>query len=75
MKILHALPRHAKQLGILSTFVDNNDKYRQDFAGFKYICVVIDGPESIDRKASWASSFDDYDTHKMFQALAEQTRP
>ncbi len=75
MKILHTLPRHAKQLGILTTFITNNDKYRADFAGQKYICVVIDGPDSFDRKASWASSFDDADTHKLFQALAEQTKP
>lgn len=45
-----------------------------EFAGFKYICVVIDGPESIDRNASWSSSFNDDDTHKLFQALADQTK-
>jgi len=45
-----------------------------NMAGFKYLCVVIDGPESFDRKASWASSFNDEDTHKLLCALAEQTK-
>ena len=48
---------------------------RQDMEGFKYLCVVIDPAESVDRNASWASDFNDVDTHKLFQALADQTRP
>jgi hypothetical protein len=69
MEILHALPRHARQLEMLRA-----RSMRQDMEGFKYVCVVIDPPESVDRKASWASSFNDVDTHKLFQALAEQTK-
>lgn len=68
MKILHALTRHAIQL---ERFVKLG--VRPDMAGFKYICVVVDGPESFDRKASYASDFPMEDTHKLFQALADQT--
>ncbi len=41
---------------------------------YHYIIVCIDGPESVNREASWSSSFDDKDTHNIFKALAEQTR-
>ncbi len=68
MKVLHTLPRHASALEILKRTVTG-----PNFPD-KYICVAIDGPASIDRKASWASSFNDEDTHKLFQALADQTR-
>ncbi len=70
MKILHTLPRHASQLEMLRARA-----MRQDMEGFKYLCVVIDPAESVDRNASWASDFNDVDTHKLFQALADQTRP
>ena len=69
MKIRHTLPRHAAQLGVLQRTVEQSH-----MTSCKYICVAIDGPESIDRKASWASSFNDDDTHKIFQALADQTK-
>lgn len=70
MKILHTNERHAGDLHDLTNFANNV------LAGnFKYICVVVDGPESVNREASWASSFNDEDTHKIFAALAEQTRP
>jgi len=77
MKILHTLQRHAKQLGMVTEFIGVHIKTTTDpdFAGFKYICIVIDGPESVNREASWASSFSDEDTFKILQALAEQTRP
>jgi hypothetical protein len=68
MKILHTLPRHSLQLNRFKNLVEGGA-----MAGFKYICVVIDGPESIDRKASYASDFNMEDTHKLFQALADQT--
>lgn len=70
MKIRHTLPRHAKQLGILSNFCTISP----DMTGTKYLVVAIDGPESVNRQASWASSFNDEDTHKIFQALADQTK-
>jgi len=41
---------------------------------YKYVIVCIDGPESFNRQASWASDFDDEDSNKIFTALAEQTR-
>ena len=69
MKVLHTLPRHASQLEMLRARA-----MRGDMHGFKYICIVIDPPESVDRQASWASSFNDVDTHKLFAALAEQTK-
>lgn len=70
MKILHTNERHGKDM---RQFVYTAG---QSLSGdFKYICVVIDGPQSINREASWASSFNDEDTHKIFQALADQTRP
>jgi hypothetical protein len=67
MKIRHTLPRHRKALEILGKVVV--DLKFPD----KYIVVAIDGPESIDRKASWSSDFSDEDNHKIFQALADQT--
>ncbi len=68
MKVLHTLPRHAPALEILRRTASG-----PNFPD-KYICVVIDDPTSIDRKASWASDFNDEDTHKIFQALADQTK-
>lgn len=68
MEILHTLTRHAIQLDRFRRL-----GMREDMAGFKYICVVIDGPEAFDRKASYASDFPMEDTHKLFQALADQT--
>ena len=70
MKILRTLVRHASQLEMLRARA-----MRQDMEGFKYICVVVDDPKSVDRQASWASDFNDVDTHKLFQALADQTGP
>jgi len=70
MKILHTLPRHNEQLLKMQQFVGVMEKSHQG----KYICVVIDTPETINRQASYASSFDNEDTHKIFQALAEQTK-
>lgn len=71
MRILHTLPRHEKQLRILRDFCTISP----DLIGTKYIIVAIDGPESVNRQASFASSFEGEDTHKLFNALAEQTRP
>ncbi len=70
MKILHSLPRHNAELGTLVRACSEVHMRKM-----KYICVVVDGPESLDRKASWASSFNPDDTHKLFQALADQTKP
>lgn len=69
MKILHTLPRHAADLHCLQRCVEGMER-----PGVKFICVVLDGPEAINRQASWASSFEGEDTHKIFQALADQTR-
>ncbi len=69
MKILHRLDRHADQLEALNQFL-NEPK----MAGFKYICLVIDGPDSIMRSLSFASDFNFDDTHKILVAAAEQTR-
>lgn len=69
MKILQVLPRHCVQLEALRALGESHA-----MKDYKYICVVIDGPDSSDRRLSWASSFDDEDTHKVFQWLADQTR-
>ncbi len=69
MKILHTNARHANDMDHFASAANSLLS-----GNFKYICVVIDGPESVNREASWASSFNDEDTHKIFQALADQTR-
>ena len=69
LKLRRTLPRHAEALGKL-----NSVAVGPSFPD-RYIIVAIDGPESINRQCSWASSFNDEDTHKIFQALADQTRP
>lgn len=69
LNILHTLPRHAKQLDMVKTLLDS-----PHMGGCKYIVVAIDAPSSFNRQASWASSFNPDDTHKLFQALADQTR-
>ena len=69
MKILHMNARHAGDIehfsNAASSLLSGN---------FKYICVIIDGPESVNREASWASDFNPDDTHKIFQALADQSK-
>lgn len=67
--IRHTLERHAGQIALLE-----REALRPEMAGTKYVLVVVDGPESFNREASWSSSFNDQDTHKIFQALADQTR-
>lgn len=68
MKILHRMERHADQLIALNQFL-NEPK----MAGFKYICLVVDGPESVLRELSFASDFNAEDTHKILKACSEQT--
>lgn len=70
MDILQALPRHSTQLELLRRHCE-----QKHMIDCKYVIVAIDGPESINRQASWASDFNDVDTHQLFQALADQTRP
>ena len=69
MKILHTNARHQGDMHDLRNFAGNVLSGNN-----KYICVVIDGPESVNREASWASDFNPDDTHKIFQALADQTK-
>lgn len=69
MKILHTLPRHARSLEVLQRVTS-----RPQMSTCKYVVVAIDGPESLNRQASWASDFTPDDTAKIFQALAEQTK-
>lgn len=70
MDILHTLRRHSYQIEKLKELCE-----RRDMTGIKYLIVAVDGPESVNRQASWASDFNAEDTHKMFQALADQTKP
>jgi len=70
VKILHTNDRHAADIDHFATAANSLLS-----GNFKYLCVVVDGSESVNREASWASSFNDEDTHKIFAALAEQTRP
>lgn len=69
MNILHTTARHAADIdhfaSAASSLLSGN---------FKYICVIVDGPESVNRESSWASDFNPDDTHKIFQALADQTK-
>lgn len=69
MKILHTNERHQGDMHDLTNFSNNVLS-----GNFKHICVVIDGPESVNREASWSSDFNPDDTHKIFQALADQTK-
>lgn len=70
MKILHTLPRHHEALLKMQEFVGLMEQAHPG----KYICVVVDGPEAVNRQASYASSFNNEDTQKLFQALADQTK-
>jgi len=67
--ILHTLERHAIELGRIKKLIEE-----PHMAHCKFIVVAIDDPQSFNRQASWASSFNADDTHKIFQALADQTR-
>lgn len=67
--IRHTLERHAKQVARFE-----REAMHPEMAGVKYIIVVVDGPESVNREASWVSSFNDQDMHKIFAALADQTK-
>lgn len=69
MKILHTNTRHVDDMGKLIALAKRNLS-----GNFKCICVVIDCPVSVNREASWASDFNPEDTHKIFQALADQTK-
>ena len=68
-KIRHTLPRHSTNLAALC-----REANMPKMSEYKYVIVCIDGPESFNRQASWASDFDDEDSNKIFTALAEQTR-
>lgn len=68
MIIRHTLPRHARQLQMLQKLCEE-----KSMSGMKYIVVAVDGPESLDRQASWASDFNDVDTKQLFLSLYEQT--
>ncbi len=67
MIIRHTLPRHALQLESIQKLCEE-----KSMAGMKYIVVCLDGPDSFDRGASWASDFNDVDTKKLFWQLYEQ---
>lgn len=67
MNILHTLPRHQAQLMRLL-----NQCGTPDMETSKYIIVAIDGPESINRQASYASDFNPEDTAKIMRAVADQ---
>ncbi len=69
MKILHTNARHKADIDHFASAAGSLLSGK-----FKYICVVIDGPESVNREASWASNFSPEDTHKIFQALADQSK-
>lgn len=69
MKILHTLTRHAPMLQRMTDLGN-----RPEMAACKFVVIAIDGPESVNRQASWSSSFPPDDTHKIFQALADQTK-
>ena len=69
MEILYTLPRHHESLEKLRAVTR-----MQHMSGSKYLCVAIDGPDSVNRQASFASDFNYEDTHKLFAALAEQTK-
>ena len=69
MKILHTLQRHSDALIRLTNVCGTGDLAKQ-----KFIIICVDGPESIDRKASFASDFSPEDTSKILKASAEQTK-
>ena len=69
MKILRTLPRHAAQLAVMQRTTE-----APHMAGVKYICIVVDGPESLDRALSYASDFNTEDTHKILSACMDHTR-
>ncbi len=66
--ILHTRARHFASLCEIEQFI--LEKHPTE----KYIVVIVDGPESVNREASWASSFKIEDCSKIFDALAEQSR-
>ena len=68
MAIKHTLKRHNGALLRLE-----KEASKPDIAHLGYIIVIIDGPEAVARRASYASSFNDTDTHRILQALAAQT--
>lgn len=68
MKILQTLDRHRNALTLMSRLTTG-----PNFPD-KYIIVAIDDPKSLNRAASWASDFDNKDTHLIFKALAAQTK-
>ena len=68
MALKHTRKRHCAALLRLE-----KEASKTDLAHLGYIIVVIDGPESVARRASYASSFNNIDTHKILEALASQT--
>lgn len=69
MKILHTNERHTVDMERLTGIANSLTS-----GHFKYIVVIVDGPKSVNRESSWASDFNPEDTHKIFQALADQTK-
>ncbi len=66
--ILHTRPRHFVPLTEIEQFI--LEKHPDE----KYVVVIVDGPESVNREASWASNFQAEDMPKIFDALAQQSQ-
>lgn len=66
--ILQTKERHFVPLTEIEQFILTKHPDR------KYVVVLIDGPESVNREASWASNFLAEDMPKIFGALSEQSK-
>lgn len=69
MKILHTLSRHSNALARLMKVCDTDE-----LKGHKFIILCVDGPESIDRRASYSSDFSPEDTAKILMVSADQMK-
>ena len=68
MAIKHTFARHTGALLRLEKEIA-----KPDMRHLRYVLIVVDGPEAVARRASYTSTFNDADTHKIFEALAAQT--